>query len=43
MMVDAKNYADAMDQFHIRIANVCELQSARFCVWQRLTCAAMTP
>lgn len=27
MMVDAKNYADAMDQFHIRIANVCELDS----------------
>ncbi len=27
MMVDAKSYADAMDQFHIRIANVCELDS----------------
>lgn len=26
-MVDAKSYADAMDQFHIRIANVCELDS----------------
>lgn len=27
MMFDAKKYADAMDQFHIRIANVCELDS----------------